>query len=104
MRLAELNFGDGDDSSLVFHGWVLQEPRVLALDELIPVEEVRLVCKGPEPAKNIAFCFLSCADGNSLLFTNVCAGFICCCYEVGGCGVFWGTVGAPWSLVYICEY
>ena len=57
MRPAELNLGDGDDSSVVFQGGVLQEPRVLALDELILVEEVRQACKGPEPAKNIRILF-----------------------------------------------
>ena len=52
MHLAEMNLGDGDDSSVVFQGGVLQEPRVLVLGGLIPVEEVRQACKGPEPAKN----------------------------------------------------
>ena len=43
------HLGDGDDSSVVFQGGVLQEPRVLALDELIPVEEVGQACKGSHP-------------------------------------------------------
>ena len=36
-----------------------------------------------------------------MLFANVCARFIYCCYE--GCGVrrFLGIRGAPWRLVYI---
>ena len=44
---------------------------------------------------------VSCSlrTGNSLLFANVCAGFICCCY--GGCWgwCIFGTLGAPWTLV-----
>ena len=45
----------------------------------------------------------SLADMSSVLFANVCAGFICCCYE--GCGVrrVLDILGAPWSLVHVGE-
>ena len=35
-----------------------------------------------------------------MLLTDVCAGFICCCY--GECWGWYilGTLGAPWSLVH----
>ena len=57
MNLVEMHLGDGDDSSEVFQCGVLHEPRVLDLDEVIPVEEVRQAYMGPEPAKNIRILF-----------------------------------------------
>ena len=51
-KMAE--FTENDASSVVFQGGVVQEPRVcLALDELIPVTEVRQACEAPEPAKSV---------------------------------------------------
>ena len=55
--MAELSLED-DASSVVFQGAVVQEPRVcLALDELLPVYEVRQVCEAPEPAKSVQILF-----------------------------------------------
>ena len=55
--MAELSLED-DANSVVFQGGVVQEPRVcLALDELIPVGEVRQACKAPEPAKSVQILF-----------------------------------------------
>ena len=49
---------EDDASSVVFEGGVVQEPRVcLALDELIPVTEVRQACEAPEPAKIVQILF-----------------------------------------------
>ena len=46
-RMAEIN-----GSSVVFQCGVVQDPRVcLALDELIPIAEVRQACEAPEPVK-----------------------------------------------------
>ena len=55
-KMAE--FSEDDASSVVFQGGVVQEPRVcLALDELIPVTEVRQACEAPEPAKSVQILF-----------------------------------------------
>ena len=55
-KMAELK--EDDASSVVFQGGVVQEPRVcLALDELIPVTEVRQACEAPEPAKSVQILF-----------------------------------------------
>ena len=57
-------------------------------------------CTSPGLEKE-RFCILSIADRNSVLFTNVCAGFICRCYGEGrrregvGDGAFW----AFWVLL-----
>ena len=49
---------EDDASSVVFHGGVVQKPRVcLALDELVPVNEVRQACEAPEPAKSVQILF-----------------------------------------------
>ena len=49
-RMAE--FTEVDASSVVFQGGVVQEPRVcLALDELIPVTEVRQACESPRASE-----------------------------------------------------
>ena len=55
-KMAEL--AEDDASPVVFQGGVVQEPRVsLALDELIPVTEVRQACEAPEPAKSVQILF-----------------------------------------------
>ena len=55
-KMAELT--EDYASSVVFQGGVVQEPRVcLALDELIPVTEVRQACEAPEPAKSVQILF-----------------------------------------------
>ena len=55
-RMAEIT--EADASSVVFQGGVVQEPRVcLALDELIPITEVRQACEAPEPAKSVQILF-----------------------------------------------
>ena len=52
MRMMEELSLEDDANSVVFQGGVVQEPRVcLALNELIPVNEVRQPCEAPEPAK-----------------------------------------------------
>ena len=52
-RMEEVSL-EHDANSVVFQGGVVQEPRVcLALDELIPVNEVRQARKAPEPAKSV---------------------------------------------------
>ena len=57
MRTMEV-FTVDDASSVVFQGGVVQEPRVcLALDELIPANEVRQACEAPEPAKSVQILF-----------------------------------------------
>ena len=43
----------------------------------------------------------SCACRSSVLFANVCAGFICCCYEDCWGWRFLGFLGALWSLVHM---
>ena len=54
MRMMEELLLEDDASSVVFQGGVVQEPRVcLALDELLPVNEVRQACEAPEPAKSV---------------------------------------------------
>ena len=58
MRMMEKLSLEDDASSVVFHGGVVQEPRVcLALDELLPVSEVRQACEAPEPAKSVRILF-----------------------------------------------
>ena len=55
-RMAEIN--EDDASSVLFQGGVVQEPKVcLALDELIPVTEVRQACEAPEPVKCVQILF-----------------------------------------------
>ena len=56
-RMEEVSLED-DANSVVFQGGVVQELRVcLALDELIPVNEVRQASKAPEPAKSVQILF-----------------------------------------------
>ena len=58
MRMMEELTLEDDASSVVFQGGVVQEPRVcLALDELLPVNEVRQACEAPEPAKSVQILF-----------------------------------------------
>ena len=58
MRMMEELSLEDDASSVVFHGGVVQEPRVcLALDKLVPVNEVRQACEAPEPAKSVQILF-----------------------------------------------